>query len=180
MLSIGLPVERPWKLIPQSSHELLTQRRTVTGQASSQPNANGWYNDDVTVDWTATDPDPSSRIAAQPNSTIVKGEGNALAAESAQVCDNAGNCSTGKVDGIKIDRTKPTIEVLGVTDGETYTLGAVPVASCSQPHDAYATSRVFLPLWRGCGNGPVLRAVHRCVAAQGQPTELAWTGETTK
>ena len=108
---------------------------TVTGQASSQPNANGWYDNDVTVNWTATDPEPSSGMAAQPQSTIVQGEGNALAAESAQVCDNAGNCSTGKVDGIKIDRTKPTIEVSGVADGETYTLGAVPVASCSASDD---------------------------------------------
>ena len=108
---------------------------TVTGQASSQPNANGWYDNDVTVDWTVDDPEPSSGIAAQPQPTIVTGEGTALTAESALVCDNARNCSTGKVDGIKIDRTKPTIDVSGVTDEETYTLGVVPVASCSASDD---------------------------------------------
>jgi len=104
---------------------------TVTGATTSQPNANGWYNDDVTVEWTATDPEPSSGLAGQPEHTIVTGEGASLTAESAQVCDTAGNCGTGKVEGIKIDRTKPEIVVTGVADGGTYTLGAVPVAQCS-------------------------------------------------
>ncbi|MEI2785749.1 MAG: PxKF domain-containing protein [Candidatus Nanopelagicales bacterium] len=96
---------------------------TVTGHAASQPNANGWYNDDVTVQWTVTDADPSSGIVAQPSDPVINGEGGDLSAESGPVCDVAGNCSTGFVSGNKIDRTKPSVDVAGVEDGKTYTLG---------------------------------------------------------
>ena len=103
----------------------------VTGQPTTQPNPNGWYRDDVTVAWNATDPEPSSGLTGQPQDTVVPGEGADLTAKSADVCDNAGNCSTGTVDGIQIDRTKPDITVSGVEAGKTYTLGAVPTAACS-------------------------------------------------
>ena len=96
----------------------------VTGQPTTQPNPNGWYRDDVKVAWNATDPEPSSGLTGQPEDTIVAGEGADLTVESDDVCDNAGNCSTGTADGIKIDRTKPDITVSGVEGGKTYTLGA--------------------------------------------------------
>ena len=107
----------------------------VTGTAASQPNANGWYNDDVTVKWTATDPEPSSGLAGQPANTVVSGEGGDLSVDSGQVCDLAGNCSTGSISGIKIDRTKPSVTIAGVEDGNTYTLGAAPAGSCSATDD---------------------------------------------
>ncbi len=103
----------------------------VTGQTTRQPNLNGWYNDDVAVEWTATDPEPSSGGVANPADTVVTGEGADLTAESAEVCDTAGNCSAGMVEGIKIDRTKPTVNLSGVENGKTYTLGAVPAATCT-------------------------------------------------
>ena len=104
---------------------------TVTGTATSQPNANGWYIDDVTVKWTANDPEPSSGLSGDPASTVIDGEGDDLSAESAQACDTAGNCSTGSITGIKIDRTKPSVAITGIKDGATYTLGAAPTAYCS-------------------------------------------------
>ena len=104
---------------------------TVTGTATSQPNTNGWYNDDVSVEWAVEDPEPSSGVTDQPAASVIDGEGDALAVESPQVCDLAGNCSTGSIGGIKIDRTKPSITIAGVEDGKTYTVGAVPEASCT-------------------------------------------------
>ena len=75
---------------------------TVTGRASSQPNANGWYDNDVTVNWTATDPEPSSGMAAQPQSTIVQGEGNALDRRVGAGLRQRRQLQHGrKVDGIK-------------------------------------------------------------------------------
>jgi hypothetical protein len=102
----------------------------VVGEVVEQPNAEGWYRDDVTVRWTATDPEPSAGQPAAPNDTVVGGEGDNLRAVSEEVCDGAGNCATGSLDGIKIDRTKPEVSVAGVRDGEVYTVGAVPVATC--------------------------------------------------
>lgn len=92
---------------------------TVTGATASQPNANGWYNDDLTVQWTVTDAEPSSGIVAQPSDTVLNGEGGDLSADSGPVCDVAGNCSTGSVSGTKIDRAKPSVTVAGVEDGKT-------------------------------------------------------------
>ena len=104
---------------------------TVTAAPTTVPNANGWYRGDVAVRWTAVDPAPSSGGLVTPPDTLVTGEGSSLAASSAPACDAAHNCSTGHVTGLRIDRTAPTIAVGGVAAGRTYTLGAVPPATCT-------------------------------------------------
>ncbi|MEZ5184116.1 MAG: PxKF domain-containing protein [Candidatus Nanopelagicales bacterium] len=104
---------------------------TVTGATASAPNADGWYNGDVTVHWTATDPEPSSGLGAQPADTVITGEGDNLSSASAEVCDASNNCATGHIHGIKIDRTKPEVSVTGIQAGKTYILGAVPAAACT-------------------------------------------------
>jgi hypothetical protein len=103
---------------------------TVTGRLLREPNANGWYSSSVRVRWTATDP---SGVVRQAPDTLVTGEGADLTAQSALVCDGAtpSNCTRGVLSGIRIDRTAPTIAVTGVTDGATYTVGAVPTAGCT-------------------------------------------------
>lgn len=103
---------------------------TVTGRLLREPNANGWYSSSVRVRWTATDP---SGVVSQAPDTLVTGEGADLTAQSALVCDGAtpSNCTRGILSGIRIDRTAPTVAVTGVTDGATYTVGAVPAAGCT-------------------------------------------------
>jgi hypothetical protein len=80
---------------------------TVTGTPDRAANAAGWYNGDVTVHWTATDPDPSSGTPTQPSDTLASLEG-AHTYASGQSCDPAGNCATGSVT-LKIDKSAPTI-----------------------------------------------------------------------
>ena len=77
----------------------------LSGAATSPPNAAGWYQDDVTVHWTASDP-LSGLDGPAPDDSFVKGEGSNLSA-SASVTDRAGNTTSRTVDGIKIDRTAP-------------------------------------------------------------------------
>jgi hypothetical protein len=45
--------------------------------------------------------------------------------------DKAGNSASTTVSGIQIDRTAPVVTVTDVSDGATYSLGSVPVASCA-------------------------------------------------
>lgn len=80
---------------------------TVTPTPDRQPNAAGWYDEDVTVSWTATDPSPSSGTPTTPVPTVAGLEGTHTYT-SGQSCDPAGNCATGSVE-LKIDKTDPTI-----------------------------------------------------------------------
>ena len=97
----------------------------VTGEATTAPNANGWFDDDVTVRWTATD---ETSLVTSPSDTSVTAEGASLSAISDEVCDEAGNCATGTVTGIQIDRTPPVVDLLL---GGVYTLGQVPATTCT-------------------------------------------------
>ena len=77
---------------------------TLSGKPTSDPNGAGWFNDDVSIAWTATD--TLSGTTTPQNSTI-SGEGTGLTA-TAGVSDRAGN-SSGSVQSapVKIDRTAP-------------------------------------------------------------------------
>ena len=48
----------------------------LTGTPATTPNADGWYAGDVTVTWTASDPESS--IPAAPANTTIAGEGTGL------------------------------------------------------------------------------------------------------
>jgi hypothetical protein len=78
---------------------------TLTGQATRRPNDHGWYNDAVTVAWTAAD-ELSGLDGDAPAESVIDGEGDNLTA-TASVEDKAGNVRSTVVDGIRIDRTKP-------------------------------------------------------------------------
>ena len=103
----------------------------VTGRATTRPNGNGWYRDNVRIDWSAVD--PGSGVTKQPADTIVSTAGSNVTAQSPLVCDKAAtpNCGRGSVTGLKIDKTPPSLSVAGVSNGATYTLGAVPTPSCA-------------------------------------------------
>jgi hypothetical protein len=93
---------------------------TLTGAPLTQPNANGWYNGDVTVHFTALD--ALSGIASVTPDTLITAEGSGLPVAGTAV-DTAGNSSSYAVAGINIDRTAPVITITGVADGATYNLG---------------------------------------------------------
>ena len=100
----------------------------VSGRVLTPPNDKGWYDGNVTVRWTVTDDQPN--IAAPPD-TVVSAEGDDVTATSAQVCDKRGNCSTGNLQHLKIDKTPPAVTIEGPADGAEYTLGAVPARRCA-------------------------------------------------
>lgn len=88
---------------------------TISGTATSQPNADGWYKGDVTIKWLAND--ALSGIVVQPNDSVITGEGDNLSA-TATVNDRADNQASATVDGIKIDRTAP-VTAIATADGTT-------------------------------------------------------------
>lgn len=101
----------------------------VSGRALTAPNEKGWYDGNVTVRWSVTD-DQAAAIAPPPD-TVVSADGDDVTATSGQVCDKRGNCSTGQLQHLKIDRTPPTVTIDGPADGARYTLGAVPARRCA-------------------------------------------------
>jgi len=80
----------------------------VTGVPDRVPNDAGWYSADVTIDWQATDPQPSSGAPTDPANTVASTEGAAVVYTSGESCDPAGNCATGSL-ALSIDKTAPVI-----------------------------------------------------------------------
>lgn len=87
---------------------------SLAGTASTLPNTNGWYRDDVTVIWACSD-GRSGVIGGCPADSLITGEGDDLSA-SASVSDNAGNQTTASASGIRIDRTAPVTSIAPVPD----------------------------------------------------------------
>jgi hypothetical protein len=80
---------------------------TIAGATDRAPNANNWYNADVTVTFTCDD--ALARIATcAPAIQIVSEEG-ANRSRTATAVDLAGNTASATVGGINIDKTAPTI-----------------------------------------------------------------------
>ncbi|MEI3847609.1 MULTISPECIES: OmpL47-type beta-barrel domain-containing protein [unclassified Microbacterium] len=79
----------------------------IEGNPSTAPNAAGWYNSSVIVDFTCTD--NLSGVAQCPTSKVVSGDGANKSATSGSAGDEAGNEAAGiTVEGINIDGTAPT------------------------------------------------------------------------
>ncbi|OGU14682.1 MAG: hypothetical protein A2076_08215 [Geobacteraceae bacterium GWC2_53_11] len=97
----------------------------ITGAALSQPNANGWYNNNVTIHFSATD--AVSGVAGLTADTAVTAEGIGQTVTGTAV-DMAGNSASYTVSGINLDKNAPVITISGVANGATYTLGHVPTA----------------------------------------------------
>jgi uncharacterized protein YjbJ (UPF0337 family) len=106
----------------------------VTGAATTQPNTQGWYNGDVAVHWSATDPTSGVDQSTLPADTVVTGEGGDLTAGPVTAQDVAGNLGSGSVDHLKIDRTAPMITGQATAPANTagWYRGDVTIAwSCS-------------------------------------------------
>jgi hypothetical protein len=79
----------------------------IAGGPTTQPNAAGWYKDEVVVDFTCTD--NLSGVGSCPISKMVKGDGANQSVTSDPATDKAGNASGAKtVSGINIDGTAPS------------------------------------------------------------------------
>ena len=83
---------------------------SLAGVPTTSPNANGWYNHDVLIDWTCSD-DASGILGSCPSNSLITGEGTSLTA-SASVSDVAGNVSNQTSPAVNIDRTAPSVSVV--------------------------------------------------------------------
>ena len=103
---------------------------TITGAATTSPNAAGWYKGSVTVKFTCSD--ALSGIAANvcPNDVTLTGNGEGQSV-TRTVTDVAGNAASTTVGGINIDGSAPTVTVTGVEAGAIYLLGSVPAGGCT-------------------------------------------------
>jgi len=63
-------------------------------------------------------------------STLLQITNQGVTTISYQATDEVGNVEALKTLAVKIDTTPPVVSVTGVTNGATYTLGAVPTAGC--------------------------------------------------
>ncbi len=100
---------------------------SVSGQATANPNANGWYNGDVTIAWAAQDGLSGVDPATVPANSTITGEGSNLGAGPVSVFDKAGNEGQGSVSGIKIDRTAPSVSFASPAEGASVTTDSVTV-----------------------------------------------------
>jgi hypothetical protein len=81
----------------------------VSGTPTTGPNAAGWYNGDVAIDWTCSDA-TSGLAAGCPAESTIDDEGMGLTASSGDVYDNAGNWTNATSSpAVNIDKTNPTI-----------------------------------------------------------------------
>ncbi|RYU09636.1 OmpL47-type beta-barrel domain-containing protein [Nocardioides iriomotensis] len=109
---------------------------TITAQADRVANDAGWYDDDVTVSYTASD--SLSGISGTPGNDVL-GEGQGQSA-GASVADAAGNSASAGVTGINVDKTDPELTASYSTDWHT---GDVTVDwSCSDALSGVATGPV--------------------------------------
>ncbi|MHC6592084.1 PxKF domain-containing protein [Arthrobacter sp. C152] len=99
---------------------------------STEPNANGWYNTDVTANFAATD--LTSGPATPTQQVTSSGEGAAVEVASPAFSDNAGNTTAaGAVTRtFKVDKTAPTVSFDSVVaDGYFGATAAQPTCTAS-------------------------------------------------
>jgi hypothetical protein len=107
---------------------------TIGGAATTAPNGNGWYKSSVNVTFTCGDA-TSGVASCGPNQTLsAEGAGQSATGNAA---DNAGNTASAAVSGINIDKTAPTVDLVGgPAHGGTYYFGGVPAAPTCSASDA--------------------------------------------
>ena len=134
---------------------------------TTNPNASGWYNTAVTNTFAASDGGSGlkSPCAAAFTKTSGSQEGAAVKIASGSCEDNVGNNNPG-IDSaaFKIDTTKPSVTVTGVTNGATYMLGQVPAAGCSTGDDGGSGVKTNATL--SSSGGPVGSVTATCGGAE--------------
>lgn len=107
---------------------------SVSASASPAPNANGWNNTNVTVSFSGTD--SLSGMASCDANVVLSSEG-ADQSASGSCLDNAGNTASATASNIDIDKTAPTVALVGgPANGGTYYFGSVPAAPTCSASDA--------------------------------------------
>ncbi|HEU5423042.1 MAG TPA: PxKF domain-containing protein, partial [Nitrolancea sp.] len=130
---------------------------TISGTATTSPNAGGWYNGPVTVHFTCAEQGAvQSGVATCPADVVLSGDG-ANQSASGTASDKAGNTASATVSGINIDSTKPTINSISVVNGAIYTLGdpATPSGqlSCSAGDGGSGVASCTVSVTGGNANG---------------------------
>lgn len=98
---------------------------TITGAATTPANAAGWYRQNVTVAFTASDA-VSGLASVTPNQVVAaQGAGQSVVGTAV---DQAGNTAGFTVGGINIDKTAPVVQITSPKAG-TYPNTATPVAA---------------------------------------------------
>jgi hypothetical protein len=100
---------------------------TIDGSASPAPNGAGWNNTNVTVSFNCGD--LLSGVVSCPANVTLSSDGADQSVERS-VSDNAGNSASDTVGNIDIDKTKPNVQVTGVSNNANYITGAVPTPDC--------------------------------------------------
>jgi hypothetical protein len=145
---------------------------TITGAPTTSPNANGWYNTDVVVRFSADD--AVSGLATVPPDTTLASEG-AGQSVTGTATDQAGNTASYTVGGINIDKTAPTIFASATADGSPYVSGswtnkAVTVSfSCSDALSGVAS----------CSGPTTLSSEGAGQSASGSVSDLAGNSAST-
>jgi len=107
---------------------------TISGSASPAANGAGWNNTDVAVSFSCGD--NLSGVASCLGDQTVSTEG-AGQSVTGNATDNAGNTNSATVSGINIDKTAPTVSLVGgPANGSSYIFGSVPAAPTCSASDA--------------------------------------------
>lgn len=111
---------------------------TISAAATSSPNGNGWYNADVTVQFSCADSLSGIFAGDCPADESLTDEGAAVSSTAQTVSDKAGNVSdSSNVVTVSIDKTGPGINWTGgINDGDSFYFGSVPVAPTCEATDA--------------------------------------------
>lgn len=101
---------------------------TITGAATTSPNAAGWYNSNVTVHFEASD--SGSGVDSVTPDTVLSSDGAGQSVTGTAV-DKAGNSATFTVSGINIDKTSPVITIDTPQDYAVLPAGTALIFSAS-------------------------------------------------
>jgi parallel beta-helix repeat protein len=101
---------------------------TITGAPTTSPNADGWYNTDVVVHFTASD--AVSGIDTVTPDTTISSEGVNQSATGTAI-DKAGNSASTTVSGINIDKTQPQVTINTPANSGVYILNQILIADWS-------------------------------------------------
>jgi len=100
----------------------------VIGQPASQPNSNGWYGSDVTINYTAVDtvsglagPQEAEPGVSISFTQVVSSEGSNVS-DTGTAIDKAGNTGSKQITGLKIDKKAPTLSVTSAPSGNSYVI----------------------------------------------------------
>ena len=103
---------------------------TISAAATTAPNGEGWYKNDVTVQFTCADGLSGILVGDCPADELLAAEGAAVSSAAQTVSDKAGNASDpSNVVTVSIDKTAPGVSWTGgINDGDSFYFGSVPAA----------------------------------------------------